>query len=152
MADYLHMSDDSVWHVADRCLALALTLLEVWRLIELWQHDFHHTTRYRPLQLVRSYSSGELAQRVAVVSYYCLLYTLALVGALASFLASSQAQAELDRDGFVFWHSMWHLYPIAVSLLTLYDWNMGQEGGGSVLQFKVGVRRRRNNQSNKKQL
>lgn len=38
-----------------------------------------------------------------------IFYSLALAFAVVCFAKSQQAQVELDRDGFVYWHNAWHM-------------------------------------------
>eukprot|EP00521_Asterionellopsis_glacialis_P017653 CAMPEP_0195298258 /NCGR_PEP_ID=MMETSP0707-20130614/23122_1 /TAXON_ID=33640 /ORGANISM="Asterionellopsis glacialis, Strain CCMP134" /LENGTH=95 /DNA_ID=CAMNT_0040360301 /DNA_START=414 /DNA_END=698 /DNA_ORIENTATION=- len=50
------------------------------------------------------------------------IYLMATIVALVSFLNSSEAQRLRDRDGFVFWHGMWHFYPLVGSFIISVDY------------------------------
>lgn len=82
-ADYLNMSNDSYWHVADRLVATPALLLESSKIIAMVYHEI----------------------RLGVLISYCL----ALVFAVYCFAQSQEAQQRLDRDAFVFFHNMWHM-------------------------------------------
>ena len=50
-----------------------------------------------------------------------ILYGVAIGWAVFAFVQSTIAQSDLDRDGFIFWHTMWHLYPLMASAIALFD-------------------------------
>lgn len=95
-ADYRNMTKDSYWHVADRCLAVPLVVVELLRVA------------------VMAYHRGKQPKLL-------LSMVLSLVFAGASFACSQKAQAILDHSGFIFWHNCWHLYPLLGSAIALYD-------------------------------
>jgi len=82
-ADYLNMSNDSFWHVADRLVATPALLLETSKIVAMVYH------KVKPCIL--------------------LSYSLALAFAVYCFAKSQEAQDRLDRDGFVLWHNAWHM-------------------------------------------
>lgn len=82
-ADYLNMSNDSYWHVADRLVATPALLLESSKIIAMVYHEI----------------------RLGVL----ISYSLALVFAVYCFAQSQESQQRLDRDAFVFFHNMWHM-------------------------------------------
>jgi hypothetical protein len=95
-ADYLHMTDDSIYHVLDRMVALPAAAFEVARIIAYIGNGV-------------SYNIIAATILVQVAAVYC-------------FCRSAMAQAELDRGEFVVWHFWWHVYPIAVSLVVFADY------------------------------
>jgi hypothetical protein len=96
-ADYVHMSDDSVYHVLDRMFAVPAAGLELFRLI--------------------AYLYNGVSPRIILVTA-CLE-----VLAVSCYIQSTLAQAELDRDAFVMWHYLWHLYPILASVVVWTEYN-----------------------------
>mmetsp|Transcript_14568 Transcript_14568/g.19921 ORF Transcript_14568/g.19921 Transcript_14568/m.19921 type:complete len:266 (-) Transcript_14568:1102-1899(-) len=94
LADYMNMTNDSIWHTLDRCVAVPLFLCE---LIKIWLM-IPHTRR------------GVMTT-----------YTSSTAIALLSFMMSQRSQKELNTDGFVFWHNMWHMYPIVCSIIMSVD-------------------------------
>jgi len=95
-ADYVHMSNDSIAHSLDKALAVPLMMMEVWKVTLMIWHGM------KPMVLV--------------------LYSMATTAAIVSLLNSSEAQLLGDRDGFVFWHGMWHIYPLIVSIIISVDY------------------------------
>ena len=102
MADYVHMTNISIWHIIDRCLACTLMSLELVKLLVMSRYT-------RPM--------------VYVLGLMCCGF------AMCCFLQSQKAQQALDADGFVFWHNGWHLYPITGSLVHLLDYYLNQRWG-----------------------
>jgi hypothetical protein len=49
------------------------------------------------------------------------LYFMATGAAIVSFLHSQEAQRLGDIDGFVFWHGLWHVYPLVAAIVILVD-------------------------------
>lgn len=94
LADYVHMTNISVWHPIDRCLACILMSMELVKML-----------------VMRPYTRPII---------YILYLTCSGV-AIFCFLKSQEAQNNLDADGFVFWHSGWHCYPITGSVVHLLD-------------------------------
>jgi hypothetical protein len=105
LADYVHMTNDSYWHVVDRSMALPLMLIELVRVTLVTQQSIQY--RQEP---GRAMSLSLLGLQFA-----------ALLFAAFSFANSQGAQASLHHDGFIFWHNCWHLYPLLATLITLYD-------------------------------
>lgn len=94
-ADYLHMSHDSYWHVADRLVATPALMLEGSKILAMIYH--------------------EIRRKVLIC------YSLALLFAVYCFLQSQEAQQRVDRNAFVFYHNLWHMYPIIASIIILFD-------------------------------
>lgn len=95
MADYMNMTHDSIYHTIDRFLAFFLLILEVCKIVTMAPHCRRNTF---------------------------MLYASACAVAVASFFKSQEAQSNEDTDGFVFWHNIWHLYPLFCSVLMSYDY------------------------------
>jgi hypothetical protein len=92
LADYVFMTDDSIIHVMDRAMATPAAAIEVGR--------------------VMAYVANN-------VSSLMIIATLVVeLTAMYCFLQSAKAQADLNRDNFVFWHFSWHCYPLVASLLV----------------------------------
>jgi len=94
LADYVHVTNDSVFHVMDRILAVPMTIFELGKIIALYPHTRGGT-------------------------FFC--YLSFFVFAIYSFLQSQAAQSDVERERFIFWHSMWHFFPLKVSALMLFD-------------------------------
>lgn len=94
-ADYIYMTDESIFHFLDRAMATPAAVLEVTRI-----------GAYLANNVAPSIIAATLV--TALTSIYC-------------FCQSAKAQAELDRDGFVVWHYLWHCYPLAASLVVLTE-------------------------------
>lgn len=88
------MDQDSLYHVIDRGLAVPLMLMELWKIGCFWRHAHPQT---------------------AVAS------TLCNAAAIYCFVRSQHAQSAADVEGFILWHNRWHMYPVAVSAVKLYD-------------------------------
>ena len=93
-ADYMHLMLRSDFHWIDRLLACPLMALEVCKIITMYPH-----TR----------------------SFFFATYCAATCFAVYSFLQSSAAQDAHDFERFVFWHNCWHVYPLLVAALQLFD-------------------------------
>lgn len=89
------MTDESIFHFLDRAMATPAAVLEVTRI-----------GAYLANKVAPSIIAATLV--TALTSIYC-------------FCQSAKAQAELDRDGFVVWHYLWHCYPLAASLVVLTE-------------------------------
>jgi hypothetical protein len=89
------MSNDSIFHVLDRATAAPAMLLEIGKLATMVYY-------------------GE--RRITLV-----LYFLATSFALFSYAQSQLAQSMVDREAFVLWHTMWHMYPILASVIIAVD-------------------------------
>mmetsp|Transcript_19041 Transcript_19041/g.31594 ORF Transcript_19041/g.31594 Transcript_19041/m.31594 type:complete len:204 (-) Transcript_19041:1266-1877(-) len=96
-ADYLHMSENSIYHVLDRMLATPAAVVEVTRLI--------------------AYVSNGVSYRIIAATI------LAQIAAMYCFTRSAMAQADMDRDAFVMWHYLWHVYPLVASVVMLVECN-----------------------------
>lgn len=101
MADYVCITKDSYWHAIDRCIAIPGMILEMIKYIIMIRTSiqFPHLQHY----------------------VTCILYGLSLLFALYCFLQSQRAQERIDRNGFSFWHTMWHLYPCIASTIIWVD-------------------------------
>jgi hypothetical protein len=95
LADYCNMTSDSIFHVLDRAVAVPALVLEVVKLAAMFYHR---------------------EQR-----WILTLYSLSLALAMYSYTQSQVTQANVDRDGFVLWHSLWHIYPIMVCAILAFD-------------------------------
>mmetsp|Transcript_13137 Transcript_13137/g.19365 ORF Transcript_13137/g.19365 Transcript_13137/m.19365 type:complete len:227 (-) Transcript_13137:251-931(-) len=105
-ADYLNMTNDSIFHPLDRVVAITSMAFEAYK----------------------------IATLPATNKFVVQAYVMAAILALCAFSKSQAAQEQLDRDGFVFWHTMWHMYPIVGSVIALVDYycvgQQDQRGGG----------------------
>mmetsp|Transcript_10807 Transcript_10807/g.16074 ORF Transcript_10807/g.16074 Transcript_10807/m.16074 type:complete len:245 (-) Transcript_10807:109-843(-) len=95
MADYVNMTNESIWHVLDRLLASPMSILTLAKLV--------CTHWYMP----------------SIFAF--VLDFLAFGFAIMSFTFSQLAQSNHDQEGFIFWHNCWHLYPILKIALFLTD-------------------------------
>lgn len=93
-ADYLSMTADSYAHVIDRFMAIVLFLASFWRVA---------TVVYYQRPSVR----------------YAELVSILFAGFF--FMSSQDAQVNQDVDGWVFWHTMWHLYPFSCIIIQCTD-------------------------------
>lgn len=94
IADYMNMTKDSNIHVLDRIMALFCFILQIWRLSSLWCHVRTNTFFF---------------------------HLGAFIFAIFCFMNSQEAQQFHDPDGFIFWHNLWHIYPLLCTLIELYD-------------------------------
>ena len=94
MADYVRMTDESIWHNIDRVMACFLFLLEVTKLLVMRPHT-------RPM----IYAAYLACCSIAV---FC-------------FMNSQAAQVSMDTDGFIWWHNGWHCYPILATSTRLVE-------------------------------
>jgi hypothetical protein len=101
IADYICITKDSYWHVVDRCIAIPGMMLEMLK------------------YMIMIRTSIQYPHRQSYVT--CILYGLALVSAFFCFIQSQKSQGRIDRNGFVFWHTMWHLYPCVASMIIWFD-------------------------------
>lgn len=85
------MTNDSIIHILDRALATPACIIELSRLIAYYYNGIAFFWVFSQLVMLLS-------------SLYC-------------FMQSAKAHAALERDDFVFWHHLWHLYPLAASAL-----------------------------------
>lgn len=103
LADYVHMTNVSLWHATDRILACIMLSLELAKLVVLRPYT-------RPLIYI--------------------VYLACCGGAIFCFMKSQKAQETLNEEGFVFWHCGWHCYPIACSVVYLVEnflnWRWGE--------------------------
>lgn len=93
-ADYLNMTNESMVHVVDRFMACLNVAFFAWRLSAFYFNA-------RPAIFFSSLAASTFA--------------------LFSFMNSQDAQESRDRDAFVFWHNLWHLYPFQCILIESYD-------------------------------
>eukprot|EP00568_Trieres_chinensis_P006321 CAMPEP_0183309904 /NCGR_PEP_ID=MMETSP0160_2-20130417/26911_1 /TAXON_ID=2839 ORGANISM="Odontella Sinensis, Strain Grunow 1884" /NCGR_SAMPLE_ID=MMETSP0160_2 /ASSEMBLY_ACC=CAM_ASM_000250 /LENGTH=126 /DNA_ID=CAMNT_0025474009 /DNA_START=318 /DNA_END=694 /DNA_ORIENTATION=- len=99
------MTEDSIWHAIDRSAAFPMTVLELLKILCIIWHQ---------------------PRRLGTVAY-----VVSFAGAVFSFLKSQDAQDRVDPQEFVFWHNMWHLYPLACIFITYCDRNlMGEPEAG----------------------
>lgn len=94
LADYVYLTHDNYVHVLDRLSALIMVMFELYRHFAIM-----------PYMRVSTY----------------LGYFLSFLIALYSFNQSQRCQSERDVYGFLFWHAMWHLYPLVCSFIELVD-------------------------------
>ena len=102
LADYVNMTNVSLWHTVDRFVACVMMSLEIAKMIALRPYT-------RPLMY--------------------LVYLCCVGGAAFCFLKSQGAQQTLDADGFVFWHNGWHLYPIVQTVVYMIEIGVNQRWG-----------------------
>ena len=89
------MNKSSIVHAVDRFLALPLCLLELLKIIS-----------------ILKYSKQE--------KHFLWAYSTAFCIAIYSFIQSQSAQTQKDLDGFIFWHCMWHMYPLlAIGIVSI---------------------------------
>ena len=91
LADYLYMSEDSYWHVADRLFACPGVIFEMSKFFLMIQ------------------DCVGAKQRKLEKATFAFLYIASFTGALVAFGRSQDAQKRLDRDGFILWHHLWHM-------------------------------------------
>ena len=89
------MTDDTYIHTADRLLACPMMVFELCKALTMMPH-------------VRWGTFG--------------LYMASVAVAIGSFVKSSQAQEHVDADAFIFWHNCWHVYPLLVSAVMVFDY------------------------------
>jgi hypothetical protein len=89
------MTDISPWHVIVRFTACMMMSLELVKLI-----------------IIRPYT------RPVIYT----LYLTTLVVAICCFLQGQEALKTMNEDGFVFWHSGWHCYPLTGSIVHALDY------------------------------
>jgi hypothetical protein len=53
------------------------------------------------------------------VFYWQLLSVLLAVSA---FISGQNAQLELNINSFIFWHNLWHFYPLTCIIIQFYDY------------------------------
>lgn len=88
------MTNISVWHVIDRFSACIMMLMELVKLVTM-----------------RPYT------RPAIY----ILYLISCGIAVFCFLKGQESLKSLSEDGFIFWHSGWHCYPIIASIVHLLE-------------------------------
>lgn len=95
LADYQNMDKSSLFHAVDRCLAIPLCTLE-----------------FVKITLILRYS-----KQTKIVLW---AYSTAFLTAIFSFILSQVAQTQKNVVGFIFWHCLWHIYPlIAVMIVSI---------------------------------
>lgn len=94
LADYVHMTHESNIHAIDRFVAVFLMSLETARIV---------------------FMSNKVNNSTMVFSVLAYLF------ALVSFLMSQIAQTKTSTSGFIFWHALWHTYPILAFSTLLFD-------------------------------
>jgi len=94
-ADFMNMTNNTVIHIFDRCLALPNFLVETAKIL---------------------YAFNYVRRGTFWISILCLPC------AAFCFLKSSDAQVAQDTDGFIFWHNMWHLIPLATVPVHIYEY------------------------------
>lgn len=98
------MSEDSLFHVIDRCMATTAVLMEVLRQITFIQSSLAS----------RSLLVAAASAVVFLFGIYC-------------FYQSSLAQKNMNRDAFVLWHFLWHKCPLVASVILLVDHKFAQQ-------------------------
>jgi len=107
-ADYIHMTNVSLWHMVDRVLACANLAFHCGELICIYRFT-------RP---------GIFVSYLACTAI-----------AVFSFLNSQHAQSALDTEGFVFWHNCWHCFPITLIVVCWFE-NVLNRRCGEYYHFK----------------
>mmetsp|Transcript_25723 Transcript_25723/g.29390 ORF Transcript_25723/g.29390 Transcript_25723/m.29390 type:complete len:201 (-) Transcript_25723:104-706(-) len=95
-ADYLYMSEDSIFQVLDRTSAVIASMMEI-------------------LRQISHFQSGHISNLFAV------LIALATMSAIICYYQSYISQMSMNRDGFIFWHFLWHLFPLVISFFLLIE-------------------------------
>ena len=106
MADYMNMTNHSIFHVIDRFMALTNLILETSKVITM----------------------GFYVRPSTFYLQVCILITCVIC-----FMNSSHCQHERDGEGFVFWHNLWHTYPLLSIAVLFYDRYIAN----SIGQFEV---------------
>ena len=107
-ADYINMTNVSLWHLFDRllaCICMSLHLAET-----ICSHRFTRPGIY-------------------LLSLACTAF------AVFCFLKSQEAQIALDTDGFIFWHNMWHIFPFTSICVRWFEVTLDRRWG-EYYQFK----------------
>lgn len=102
-----------MYHVLDRMLATPAALAEVVRI----GAYLINGVSYKTIALFAAFDA---------LAIYC-------------FCQSAMAQAALDRDGFVTWHYLWHMFPLCASCAMCaetYCFSGGKEKEHSRYQFR----------------
>jgi len=94
MADFKSMGKDSYFHVLDRIFAVPLTFMELCKICIMFKH-----TRFS----------------------FFIIYASAFAFAIFSFVTSCSNQSAKNMSGFIFWHNMWHMFPIFQSIISVFD-------------------------------
>jgi len=47
---------------------------------------------------------------------------VSVIFAMSSFINGQNAQLDHNMDGFIFWHNMWHIYPLLCISIQFYDY------------------------------
>jgi hypothetical protein len=89
------MTNDSIFHVIDRFMAIINLSIQLWRVCALYHFA-------RP------------------VIFYCQLG--AITFAIFCFLNSQDAQIDKDSDAFIFWHNFWHTFPFFGIMIECFDY------------------------------
>lgn len=94
MADYVYMTESSLIHVVDRCFAIPNFFTEIAKIY--FSYRFVRTETF-------------------------LIHVIGLFCASFAFYMSSEAQSNVDANGFIFWHNTWHLIPLVTIGLNIYE-------------------------------
>jgi len=92
-ADYLNMDKISRIHVVDKFLAMLLSALELIQIILIFLYSGQKTV-------------------------FLWMYSIGFFMAIFSFLQSAAAQTLTNLDDFIFWHCLWHIYPIVAIIIA----------------------------------
>jgi len=93
-ADYLNLTNASIFHILDRFFACFTAILESTRIICMF-YCVHQYTSF----------------------FNCIAFSCAI----GCFIQSQNAQSNYDRENFIFWHNAWHTYPLITSVLVIID-------------------------------
>mmetsp|Transcript_44422 Transcript_44422/g.53726 ORF Transcript_44422/g.53726 Transcript_44422/m.53726 type:complete len:247 (-) Transcript_44422:100-840(-) len=115
-ADYIHMTNDSLFHVYDRFIAIFLMSFETIRIVTMCNQ---------------------------VNTSTMILSLLAFSFALFSFVNSQLSQSKKCTSGFVFWHALWHIYPFFAASIALFDKHIVGEFDPTTAVKKMGDSRRK---------
>ena len=108
LADYVHMTNTTLWHTVDRFLACANMALKLAELISMYRFP-------RPVIFAS--------------------YIACTANAVFSFLNSQHSQSVLDTDGFIFWHNCWHCFPMTLIVVCWFE-NVLNRRWGQYYHFK----------------
>ncbi|GFH56546.1 hypothetical protein CTEN210_13022 [Chaetoceros tenuissimus] len=92
-ADYMSMTLQSPAHVIDKFSASIMFVLYFWRIIDLYKHC-------RPSNFILQLAAASFAG-------FC-------------FINAQDAQEAYDRDSWIFYHNLWHCFPLNLTAIQIY--------------------------------
>ncbi|CAB9520195.1 expressed unknown protein [Seminavis robusta] len=125
LADYCYMTQDSYWHVIDRCFAMPLMGLELLKFTLMARESLRHL----------QFKSNPIAMPVPLLA----LYLFATLFAIFSYVQSTQAQARRDHQAFILWHNNWHLFPLIAMAILAFDFYVCQGWKRSTRKYMYAI-------------